>query len=43
MSVPDYTASILADEKSFYHRFHQDLSNEKGEVIVESPSIALEE
>lgn len=37
----DVTGSILADEKSFYHLFTQDLSKAKQEVIIESPFITV--
>jgi len=32
---------ILTDEKSFYHRFEQDLLEAKKEVIIESPFITI--
>lgn len=32
---------ILADEKSFYHRFERDLREAKKEVIIESPFITI--
>ena len=35
------TNSILADEKSFYHKFTQDLTEAKQEVIIESPFITV--
>lgn len=35
------TGSILADEKSFYHRLTQDLYKAKQEVIIESPFITV--
>lgn len=37
----DVTASILADEKSFYHLFTQDLREAKKEVIIESPFMTV--
>ncbi len=40
-SVPDCTASILADEKTFYHRFTQDLLEAKQEVIIDCPFITI--
>lgn len=41
MSVPDCTPYILADEKSFYHRFEQDLLKANQEVIIDSPYITI--
>ncbi len=39
---PDSQMSfILADEKSFYHRFEQDLLEASEEVIIESPFIII--
>ncbi len=35
------SGSILADETSFYHRFHQDLLVAKQEVIIDSPFITI--
>jgi hypothetical protein len=35
------TASILTDEKSFYHQFSQDLLEAKQEIIIESPYITI--
>ena len=40
-SPPEWTGSILADEKSFYYRFSQDLLEAKQEVIIESPYITI--
>lgn len=40
-SVPNCARSILADEKSFYQQFHQDLLKAKQEVIIESPFITI--
>ena len=37
----EVTGSILADEKSFYHHFTQDLHQAKQEVIIESPFITV--
>ena len=38
---PQWTGSILADEKTFYHRFTQDLLEAKQEVIIDSPFITI--
>ena len=35
----DLAVSILYDERTFYNRFRQDLSEAKREVIIESPFI----
>ncbi len=40
-SIPNCAESILADETSFYHRFHQDLLEAKQEVIIDSPFITI--
>lgn len=41
MTTPDCAGSILADEKTFYHRFTQDLLEAKQEVIIDSPFITV--
>lgn len=41
MTAPDCAVSILADEKSFYHTFTQDLLEAKQEVIIDSPFITV--
>ncbi len=38
---PIWTGSILTDEKSFYHRFTQDLLEAKQEVIIDSPYVTI--
>ncbi len=38
---PQWTGSILADEKSFYRQFTQDLLEAKQEVIIDSPFITI--
>lgn len=40
-SSPEWTSSILTDEKSFYYRFSQDLLEAKQEVIIESPYVTI--
>lgn len=40
-SISDCTQSILYDEKTFYNKFWDDLSEAKNEVIIESPYITL--
>lgn len=40
-SSPEWTNSILADEKSFYYRFSRDLLKAKHEVIIDSPYITI--
>lgn len=39
--IPKCAESILADEKSFYHIFTQDLLEAKHEVIIDSPFITI--